>query len=141
MQIEDINIQELLPQKAPLLMIDRLVHFDNVFTKTTFCVKKDNIFCKNGHLMEAGIIENMAQTCAARIGYINKVLLNGEVKIGFIGAIKNLKIFDLPKINTTLETEIEILNEVFAMTLVRVLVMSDECRVASCEMKISISDI
>lgn len=141
MQFEDINIQELIPQQPPFVVVDALTHYDDVLTRTRLQVVSDNIFVENNALTEAGIIENIAQTCATRMGYINKYILKNEVKLGFIGAIKNFVIDELPKVGDILTTEIEIVSEVFALTLVNAKVEVGGKIIASCEMKISISDI
>ena len=116
--MKEYDIQELLPQQPPFLMVDRLCHCDLIVTETELRVRDENLFCENGILREPGVVENIAQTCAARIGYINKIK-NSEVKIGFIGALKNLVIGELPKVNELLETRIEVQSEVMALTLVQ----------------------
>ena len=141
MEFEKINILELLPQKPPFVMVDVLTHFDDVFTSTGLTVTADNIFVENNEFAEIGVIENIAQTCAARMGYINKHLCSSEVKIGFIGSIKDLSFEELPKVGDELKTTIEVVNEVFAITLVNAKVEIGGRLIASCEMKISLSDI
>jgi predicted hotdog family 3-hydroxylacyl-ACP dehydratase len=141
MQFEEIDILDLLPQRPPFVMVDCLLHCDKVVTRTSLSVKEENIFCEKGLLTESGLIENMAQTCAARMGYINKYIYNDTVKLGFIGAIRNLEIVRLPRVNEILTTQITVVEEVFQMTLVNASVMIDDETIASCEMKISITDI
>jgi hypothetical protein len=67
----DISVNELLPQQPPFVMVDGLLHFDKVKTITRLLVKSDNIFVENGEFSASGVIENIAQTCAVRMGYIN----------------------------------------------------------------------
>ena len=137
-----IVVEEIIPQRPPFVMIDALVHYDEVTTRTRMQIGTDNIFVENAKLTEAGIMENIAQTCAARMGYINKCISEtGKIKLGFIGAIKNLVIEELPKIGDTLNTAIEVVSEVFALTLVNAKVEVDGRIIASCEMKISLTDI
>ena len=82
--IEDIALKELIPQRPPFVMIDRLVSSDKVYSVTELEVRSDNLFVDNGRMSASGLVENIAQTCAARIGYIN--LNSGEtVKIGVSG--------------------------------------------------------
>jgi len=138
MDLTEIDVKTLIPQQPPFVMIDRLVHFDSVFTKTEFEVQPDNIFVEGGKLLEAGMVENIAQTCAARLGYINTVILKDEVRLGFIGAVKSLRINKLPAVNSKLETSIEVVNEVFNITLVNATVLCNGETLADCEMKISV---
>lgn len=136
----DIEISELLPQQHPFIMVDRLLYYDPVFTRTILEVRRDNILNENGFLSEAGLIENMAQTCAARMGYINKILQNGKIKTGYIGAIKDLQIYQLPVIGACISTEIEVLTEVLSLTLVKASVKQDDLLLCQCEMKIALID-
>lgn len=139
MEIKDIDILTLIPQRRPFVMIDRLLSFDEIESSTDFVIKEDNIFCKDGLFLETGIMENIAQTCAARIGYIN-INNNESVKIGVIGSIKDLIITKLPKVGTTLLTKVKVLSEVFAITLVEAEVYDNDELIAKCEMKISLTD-
>lgn len=133
------EVTDLLPQQRPFIMIDRLLSCDAMVTETEFQVRKDNLFYREGVLQEAGIIENIAQTCAARIGYFNKIN-QAEVRVGFIGALRNLVIRDLPRTNEILKTRIEVVNEVMALTLVQATVRCNGQLVAECEMKIAITE-
>lgn len=138
--IQDIPLKELIPQKPPFVMIDRLVSSDAVFSVTELEVRPDNLFVDNGRMTAAGLVENIAQTCAARIGYIN--LNSGEtVKIGVIGSISNLNIARTPKVGEHLVTTIKLLEEVFQVTLVEAIVKSDDEVLAQCNMKIALTDI
>ena len=139
MEIKDIDILTLIPQRRPFVMIDRLLSFDEIESSTDFVIKEDNIFCKDGLFLETGIMENIAQTCAARIGYIN-INNNESVKIGVIGSIKDLIITKLPKVGATLLTKVKVLSEVFAITLVEAEVYDNDELIAKCEMKISLTD-
>ena len=86
--ISEIDIQELLPQRPPILMVDRLLSADDKRAETELLVRTDNIFVENGMLKAYAIIENMAQTCAAQLGYAD-IYVNGkkDVRIGYIGAV------------------------------------------------------
>jgi len=139
MEIKDIDILTLIPQRRPFVMVDRILSFDETESSTDFVIKEDNIFCKDGLFLETGIMENIAQTCAARIGYIN-INNNESVKIGVIGSIKDLIITKLPKVGTTLVTKVKVLSEVFAITLVEAEVYDNDELIAKCEMKISLTD-
>lgn len=138
--IQDIPLKELIPQRPPFVMIDRLVSSDVVFSVTELEVRPDNLFVDNGRMTAAGLVENIAQTCAARIGYIN--LNSGEaVKIGVIGSISNLNIARTPKVGEHLVTTIKLLEEVFQVTLVEAIVKSDDEVLAQCNMKIALTDM
>ena len=139
MLIAGNDILQLIPQRPPVVMVDTLYACDEHGAKTGFTIGEDNIFCENGVFSEGGIIENMAQTAAAQIGYLCREK-NIPVPIGFIGAVKNLEIISLPKAGKRLITTIQIENEVFGVTVISGKVLCDDHLVASTEMKILIKN-
>ena len=138
--ISSVNVLDLIPQRPPFIMIDCLTHFDPVITSSRFTVRDNNLFFSEGRLLASGLIENIAQTCAARIGYINR-LGNEVIKLGFIGAVRNLKIYKTPLAGDTIYTTITVKEEVFQMTLVDAVVKLNDETIAEAEMKIALSDI
>lgn len=139
MELEKIDIHELLPQQEPFVMVGMLTHFDERVTTTQTVIRKDNIFVENGFFTASGIIENIAQTCAARIGYVNKYILQKGIQFGFIGALRNLTLHRLPSVGEEITTSIEVVEEVFGMTLVKANVISGDSLIATSEMKIALS--
>lgn len=139
-EIKDIRLNELLPQRPPFVMIDRLLSSDAVYSVTELEVRDDNIFVEDERLTASGLIENIAQTCAARIGYIN--LNNGStVKIGVIGSISNLTVTRTPKVGERLTTTIQLLEEMFNVTMVHASIMIGDEEIVSANMKIALTDI
>src|SRR5258708_192834 len=98
-----MNILSLIPQRPPFVMIDRVAHSDAAITRTSFKVTADNIFVINGKFREPGLLENIAQTAAAGAGEL-AMRENRPVAIGYIGAVKNLEIGDLPAVGDELLT-------------------------------------
>ena len=141
-ELESIDVLTLLPQRPPFVMIDCLTHFDDVLTASRFQVKADNIFMgDDGVLNSCALAENIAQTCAARMGYINQYILKDKVKLGFIGDIKHLKIWREARAGEELRTEIEVMQEVLQMTLVKARVKVGEETIVTADMKIALTDI
>lgn len=137
---EDFNeILAYIPQRPPIVMIDRIVEVIDNKVICQFEIKNDNIFVANGIFREPGIIENIAQTIAAGAGYKAKKQ-NTEVKLGYIAAIKNLNIYLLPAIGDILTTSVQIVNKVFSVTIVLAEVNIEDTKVAECEMRIYIED-
>jgi len=141
MDLSEINILELLPQQQPFIMVDRILHIDDTKTITELTIRKNNLFFDDGRLSASGLIENIAQTCAARIGYYNKYILRKSVNIGYIGAIRNLVIERTPFEAETITTQIEVMEEVFKMTLVQAVIKSNNEILVTAEMKIALSEI
>lgn len=141
MNLTDIDIHELLPQQEPFVMVGRLTHFDMDKTVTETEIRAGNIFTEAGRFTASGVIENIAQTCAARIGYVNKYILKKGIQLGFIGAIRNLKLHRCPKVGETIETTILTVEEIFGMTLVTATVRAGDEILAESEMKIALSEV
>ena len=138
--VSKINILEFIPQRPPFIMVDRLSHFDRIVTTSKFTVREDNIFLDGDELLPEGLVENIAQTCAARIGYVN-LLSKESVRLGFIGAVRNMSIHKTPKIGETIETTIIVKEEIFQMTLVDAEISLNGNVIVNAEMKIALSDI
>lgn len=130
------KISELIPQRDPIIMVDKITHSDDNLTVTSFKIREDNIFCSQGFLQESGLIENIAQTAAARAGYIRKEK-ELETIVGYIGGIKNLRINALPEDDAEIVTTVKVTNTVFNVTIVKGEVRNKNGFVfAECEMKI-----
>lgn len=140
MEIDKIDIHELLPQREPFVMVGRMVYFDMGRCATRTQIAPGNLFVEKGRFTASGIIENIAQTCAARIGYINKYILKKGIQLGFIGAIRNMNLYRSPEAGEEIETEIVTIEEVLGMTLVSAKVTAGEETIAEAEIKIALSD-
>ena len=138
--LRSIDVHELLPQQEPFVMIGRLTQFDMTRTVTETEVKADNLFVEDGAWSASGLIENIAQTCAARIGYVNKYILKKGIQIGFIGAVRNLEIADLPHVGDTITTIVDVREEVFGMTLADAVVKKGDETLVTTEIKIAIRE-
>ncbi len=138
--MEQIDIHELLPQREPFVMVDKLVYFDEKTTTTSFLVREDNLFVENGRLNACALAENIAQTCAARLGYVNKYILKRGIQIGFIGAVKDMKVIDTPVVGDVLTTTIHVLEQIMGLTLVTAVIRIGDRVVTTAEMKIALAD-
>ena len=118
-------------------MISELLHSDESSTRTSLLVTEENIFVEKGLFREPGLMENIAQTAAARAGYMAR-MANLPVQVGYIGAVKNLEIAGLPKTGDEIITEIKIKDQVFDVTIISGTIWCKEEVVAQCEMKIFI---
>lgn len=136
--LRTIDIHELLPQQEPFVMVGQLVHFDITRTVTETTIGSENMFVENGEMTASGLIENIAQTCAARIGYVNKYILKKGIQIGFIGAIRNLEVKALPAVGDTIRTTVDVVEEVFGMILANASIECNDVTMVTTEMKIAI---
>lgn len=132
------NILSLIPQRPPFVMIDELIYSDERMSRTGLLVREDNIFVRDQRFREPGLVENIAQAAAARMGYVSQIE-NRPVPVGYIGSVKNLEILELPRLGDKLETEIIIENQVFDVTVISGKVSCNNRLLAQCEMKIFIT--
>ncbi len=134
---ENNSITHYIPQRAPFIMVDKIVASEEGKTTTSFYIKPTTLFSENGCFREPGMIENIAQSVAAGRGFEGSKK-NILPQIGYIGSIKALKIHFFPKINTTIQTEITVLNQVLNFTSIYGKILSDGEIAAECELVISV---
>lgn len=139
MIVNKSEIGNYLPQKAPIVMVDTILssEFDSIITG--FTPLHDNIFSEKGFFTEPGLIENMAQSAAAKSGLENKKA-GSKPMVGFIGALKKLKIYSLPKVGESFTTHLKITAEVLNVKLADIYIMQNDEKVAECQMKIVLQE-
>ncbi len=139
--ITKINVKELIPQKEPFVMLDNLLFANSYSAESSWKIPSNAIFVNSGKLSPCAFLENMAQTCAVQLGYIDKYIFNNIiVRIGFIGSVKNFTILEIPSVGDTIITKIEILEQIMDMKLINAVSKIDDRVVATAELKIAISD-
>lgn len=129
------DILQLIPQRDPIVMIDTFFGIEDNTSTSALTVRQDNIFTENGLLQECGIIEHIAQSAAARIGYIY-TQEEKDIPLGFIGSVDKFELNRLPAVGETLHTTITVLQEIFSITLIQAKVSVDGKTIAACNMKI-----
>ena len=137
---EQIPISELLPQRPPFVFVDRLLYYDPTVTRTGFRVPEKGLFVEDGRFRTAGLIEHMAQSSAARIGYVSRYVLHVPVRIGYIGNVRKLEVFRNPAAGQLLETTVTLREEIFGITLTDVEVRCGDELVARASLKTALSE-
>ncbi len=133
------EILKYIPQRPPFVMIDCLESVESDTVTSKFEIPEDNPMVSEGFFQEGGLIENIAQTAAAGVGY--KCISNNKpVVIGFIGSVKNLKTYKLPKWGETLETEVKTVSEIMNATIIKGVVKNSNNTMLECEMNIFLQD-
>ena len=198
------EIETLIPQRPPMVMVDALLYCDVQHTETKYRVTPEGLFVEEGRelsveeekrysveeekryseeeekkgsvdkgrelseeeekrgsveeekrysveeegrgseekrrLSAAGLLENMAQTTAARMGYLALYgpEATGVVRKGVIGAIREFSVYALPQCGQTLKTSIDLVEELGDMILVEANVKCGELLCASCTMIVSL---
>lgn len=135
----NVNILDYIPQRPPFVMVDDIIECTPDFCETSFEIKPDNIFVQNGRFTEGGLVENMAQTCASRIGYMAVHYKHEDVRIGVIGAVKNCEILRLPNVGEKLSTKVvEAICDFNDMSVLKLETSCNNEVIASCEMKVAL---
>ena len=137
--VEGPAVLNMIPQKPPMAMIDKIIEVTDQKAVTALTITSDNVFCEDGFFQAPGLSENIAQTAAAQVGYLS-AQKGEEPPVGFIGAIKNLKIENLPVVGEELITQIEIEHEIMNFTLINGISKVGDKVMAQCQMKIFIAD-
>ena len=137
---DNISASEILPQREPFVFVDRLVHYDERETVTAFTVPAEHLLVADGYLTAPGILENMAQSSAARIGYLCKFILHVPVRVGYIGAIRKFRVYRLPAVGETLTTTILFREDVFGISLVDAVVRVGEDLIAEAALKTALGE-
>jgi 3-hydroxyacyl-[acyl-carrier-protein] dehydratase len=129
------HITHYIPQRHPMVMIDDLLEASETHAITRLKIDPANIFVEDHHLAEPGLVENIAQTAAAHVGYqcAQKKI---PVPIGYIAAVRNLEIFRLPELDSVVTTSIRITNQVLDVTVAEGKVEQNGTLCCSCEMRI-----
>ena len=139
--LRSIDLHTVLPQHEPFVMVGSLIAFDAGSSVTETLIREDNIFVDNGHFSASGMMENIAQTCAARVGFYNKYVLHKDVQVGFIGAVRNYVVHSLAPVGEMVTTRVDILQDVFGMTLANAQVTCRGEVIAEAEIKLAVRQV
>lgn len=105
MTLKGKDIERLIPQRYPFVMVDVFEQCDDLRAVAQLNVRNGNFFLlPDGALSESGIIEHMAQSCSALAGSRS----NGNAApIGMIVEIKHFHCQRRPECGENIETMIE----------------------------------
>ena len=127
-------VGNLIPQKFPFVMVDKLLSFTENEVIAGLTIAEDNIFFSNGKFQESGLIEHMAQSVALFTGY-QFYLKQEPAPTGYIGSIKTIEILELPELNENIETTVNVLHEFMGVTLVDICSRIKDKEIARGQMK------
>ncbi|EJL63014.1 hypothetical protein [Flavobacterium sp. CF136] len=132
--LEKTAVENLLPQKFPFVMVDKMYSFTETSLISGLDIQKDNIFIDNNIFLEAGLIEHMAQSVALHTGY-QFFLKNEKAPTGYIGSIKEIEIKKLPQVSNNIQSTVTILQEFAGITLVNIVTTLNNEEIAKGQMK------
>jgi predicted hotdog family 3-hydroxylacyl-ACP dehydratase len=131
-------LESYIPHRKPFIMIDNLLQATNEIFRSDFYIDSNNILAEDGFFQETGLIENIAQTCAAAFSYLDSEKKE-KPRIGFIGAISKLTVYELPAVNSSIVTIVNPLHQLENIYLVKGENWLNGRKLLSCEMKIVVS--
>lgn len=99
------EITNYLPQRDPFIMVDNLIDAYENKIETNFYISPHNIFVENGILREFALIENIAQSSAIGLNFLVSTR-NNLPSDGFIGAISKLVVYDIARVDETIDTTV-----------------------------------
>ena len=137
---EPISADNILLQQPPFRYVDELTCYEDGFARTRYTVPKENMLIEYGRLTSAGVMEHMAQSSAARVGYESKYIRHIPVQIGFIGQIKNFEVMRSPRSGEILETEVKTEYEMMGITLASITVFINGEPVARGQLKTALRE-
>ena len=136
---DNINLDNIIPQRAPFAMIDGLLEHSSKGATSSLQVLSSNILVENDKLSAAGMLENMAQTAAAHLGY--EAFIRGlDAPIGFIAAVKNFNIINQPAVGDQVKTKIEYTNTILNIHIVNAVSYLNDEKSAEAELRIFIQE-
>ncbi len=136
MLIEKRDIIKYIPQREPFVMIDALLAASEKGFQSRFEIRSDHIFLVDGQLSDEGLVETIAQTCAAGFGYLASLEAATEPRQGYIGAVSRLEVMAPCMLHDLLETTVEILARFDNIYLIQGVVASGGKELLKCQMKI-----
>ncbi|MBP5214034.1 MAG: beta-hydroxyacyl-ACP dehydratase [Bacteroidales bacterium] len=127
---------KLMPQRNPIVMVDKILDAEGDTAHTGLTVTDRNYFLEeDGRMAEPGLIEHIAQSASAFKGH--KALLAGEpLPIGYIGEVKKFHCYVRPAVGDELTTTVTLGAEVNGVTLMTGETRCGEVLVADTQMKI-----
>ncbi len=131
---------DLVPHRAPMLLLDRLVSYAADFGRAVGRIQRDNPFLhSDGKLDPASFIEYVAQAAAAHEGY-KRLLKEGCPAGGFLVGVRNFRIEGEASVGERIETVARRGLRFESFQVVEGAVEVEGRRVASGELKILVSD-
>lgn len=135
------KIEELIPQRSPIMMVDELLKVDGDMCSCRLMIRDDNFFLEeDGQMAEPGVIEHIAQCASAFAGY--RAVAEGATKppVGYIGEVKNFRLYRRPGLGEELQTSIVMGATVGGVTIISGTTVVGEEIIAETQMKIFVRE-
>lgn len=135
----DIDIKELIPQREPILLVDRLLKAEESRGETDYCVKSGHFLLEKDTLPDVALVEHIAQSASALAGYRAKMTENtGTPPTGYIGEIKDFHCYRCPHVGERLVTKVVYGPEVGSIAVVNGETYVGDEKIADTQLKLFI---
>jgi len=127
----NINVSEILPQDGRMMLLDKVIEFDDQSMTTELQVRNDGLFGDQTAVPAWVGIEYMAQTVAAHTGMMNKI--SGKpVTMGLLlGTRRYLSNIDRFTIGVTLRVKVEKLIQNQSLSVFDCQIKADNIKVSA----------
>ena len=133
------DILTIIPQRPPFVFVDRMLRASMEQVQVVFLVTEACPLVEDGCLRLAGLVEHAAQACAARAGWLQQVQ-HQAIRIGYIGAIKQIEATRLPQIGETLTTTATLIQEVANISLLECVTCVGDEQIAHTTIKLALAE-
>jgi len=131
-----IEIENLIPHRPPMRWVDALIDCTDTTASATACFNADHFAVADGKVLETALVECVAQTVAAAMGY--RARAKGEPdaigKSGMLVSVSAFRIISPPPVGKTLEIGVQEIKRFGPMLLVSGRVSCDGQLIASGEL-------
>lgn len=115
-ELRSLSVGELLPHGEAFRMVGSLLYCDGTRTVTETVVPQEGyLHDDNGHLAPVWFLENMAQTCAVRMGFLSALEGQVQARPGVIAAVRRMEVYGPAGAGDVLQTEVVVEAEAFGM--------------------------
>ncbi|MGM9758817.1 MAG: beta-hydroxyacyl-ACP dehydratase [Parabacteroides sp.] len=132
------EIEQLIPQRAPIRMVDRLLEVSEGKACCGLLVNWRNRFLElDGSMSAEGVIEHIAQSASALFGYEARQAGREAPPLAYIGEVRNFRCLRRPHAGEWLQTTIRTGPTVGDVTLLTAEVKINDEVIALTELKIA----
>ena len=123
------------------MMVDELLKVVGDECTCRLEVREDNFFLEvDGQMAEPGVIEHIAQSASAFAGYCAVADGATTPPVGYIGEVKNFRLYRRPKLGDVLQTTITMGATVAGVTIISGTTLAGEEMIAETQMKIFVRE-
>ena len=133
-----LDAERLIPHRPPMRMIDELLEGGPGFGRARVRFGLDHMGVADGLVLEAALVECVAQTMAAALGYaaLQEPQESGEPPLGMLTGVSDFTIHHRPEADATLLIEAREIKKLGRMRLVSAQVSCQDQIVAEGQLKL-----